>query len=227
MTSSRVPAPHRSLHSGIGAGSPPVIIACSHDASLQLIMPRYNELETFLGTQASIRLLTYHRHVHELQSLSVADLVVSWRDDDVPAEDQAGVIREEVQPVCSPGYLTAHEPILQGHPRHWGRLRLLELSPNLGWATWDDWFARAGRPESAPPFESYDTYTQTLEAAAAGRGVALGWRHCIESYVDRGSLVLLHGDFVPFRGCYVARLTSNGRRHPLARRCLKFFQSFA
>ena len=33
--------------------------------------------------------------------------------------------------------------------------------------------------------EDYDTYTQILEAASAGRGIALGWRYCIEPHLER------------------------------------------
>ena len=208
---------------------PGVVIACSHDASHLLVMPRFGELETLLGAHAHIRLLTYQRHAHELRPYGTPDVVLSWQAGSGSPEDQAVVITEAVQPICSPAYLTAHEPILRGPAAGWGRLALLDLElPNMGWATWDDWFAVAGgSPERAPRREDYDTYTQVLEAAAAGRGVALGWKHCIEGYLERGALVALHGEFVPFGGYYVARLTPRGARNPLGPSCLRFFQNFA
>ena len=62
-----------------------------------------------------------------------------------------------------------------------------------------------------------------LEAAAGGNGIALGWRYFIERSVDAGALVALGDGFVEFdRACY-AVLTEMGRRKPLARRCLAFF----
>ena len=104
---------------------------------------------------------------------------------------------------------------------------LLHLKrPNMGWITWQNWFAAVGQPQNPPRVKDYDTHTQILEAAAAGRGIALGWKHCIESYLDRGALSPLHGEFVPFGGCCVAALTAKGRHNPLARRCPVFFEHF-
>ena len=205
-----------------------VVIACSHDGSRLIVMPRFGELEAMLGADARIRLLTYQRHAHELQPFGAADVVLSWQDGSGSGDDEVVVIREEVQPICSPAYLSAHEAVLRGPGAGWGGLTLLDLKrPNTGWATWDDWFAGAGRPERAPRLEDYDSYSLILDAAAGGRGVALGWKHCIEDYLERGVLVPVHGEFVPFGGCYVARLTSRGRRNALGSKCLRFFENFA
>ena len=205
-----------------------VVIACSHDGSRLIVMPRIGELEAVLGGDARIRLLTYQRHAHELRPFGTADVVLGWQYGRGSGEGDVVVIREEVQPICSPVYLAAHEGVVRGPEAEWGGLTLLDLKrPNTGWATWDDWFAGAGRPERAPRMEDYDTYSQILDAAAAGRGLALGWKHCIEEYVERGALVAVHGEFVPFGGCYVARLTSRGRRNALGLKCLRFFENFA
>ena len=207
---------------------PSVVIACSHDASHMLIMPRFPQLETLLGKGARIRVLTYQRHIHELQGVDAADIVLSWHGSDASPRDRVLVMREEVQPLCSPGYLAAHASIAEGPASGWGEATLLDLKrPNMGWATWQDWFAIAGQPQSPPHIEDYDTYTQILEAASADRGIALGWKHCIESYLEHGALVPLHGGFVPFGGGYAAALTSKGQRNPLARRCLEFLEHLA
>ena len=205
-----------------------VVIACSHDTSHLVLMPRFGELEAMLGVDARVRLLTYQRHVHELRPFGTPDVVLSWRESSGSEADQALVFREEMQPVCSPAYLAAHEEVLRGPGTGWGGLTLLDLiRPNMGWATWDDWFAGTGHPACAPRREDYDTYTQILEAAAAGRGVALGWKHLIEGYLERGDLVPVHGEFVPFGGCYIARLTSKGQRNALGSKCLRFFETFS
>ena len=209
------------------AGDPSVVIACSHDASHLLIMPRYPDIESLLGAQARIRVLTYQRHIHELPPVDVPDIVLSWQASDASTEDRVLVLKEEVRPVCSPAFLHAHAPIAQGNSTGWGDLTLLDLKrPNMGWATWRDWFATAGQPETPPHTEDYDTYTQVLKAAAAGRGIALGWKHCIEAYLDRGALVALHDRFVPFGGSCVAALTAKGQGNPLAHRCMEFFAHF-
>ena len=62
-----------------------------------------------------------------------------------------------------------------------------------------------------------------LEAAAAGRGLALGWRYFIERQLKAGALVALGDGFVEFDKLYFGVLTEKGRRKPLARKCLAFF----
>ena len=94
--------------------------------------------------------------------------------------------------------------------------------PNEGWATWEDWFAAAGRPDGTPRRTGHDTYTLVLEAAAAGHGIALGLRHFVDRLVETGALVALGDRFVEFDSLHGV-LTEKGRRKPLARRCLAFF----
>ena len=62
-----------------------------------------------------------------------------------------------------------------------------------------------------------------LEAAAAGRGLVLGWRHLVGRYVENGSLVALGDGCVETARCFTAALTPEGRQRPLARACLGFF----
>ena len=58
---------------------------------------------------------------------------------------------------------------------------------------------------------------QAFEAAAAGKGIALGWQGLIERHLENGVLAPLVTDYVSFdRGIY-AILTARGRGHPLAR----------
>ena len=212
-----------------------VVIACSHDASHLMMMPRYDALQEVLGPDVHIRLVTYLRHIEELAPVPMADIVLNWRRSDAVREDRVRVmedqvlfIKEEAQPVCSPDYAAAHADTLQGPATGWGGLTLLDLKrPNLGWASWQDWFDMAGQPEPAPRSEGFDTYTLVLEAAAGGRGVALGWRYSIEAQLDAGTLVALNGGFVEFPGRCFAALTRKGRQNPFARRCLSFFEHFA
>ena len=96
------------------------------------------------------------------------------------------------------------------------------IPANRGWASWDDWFAIAGRPERAPRTVGFDSYTYVLEAAIAGQGVALGWRGFFERYLDTGALVELADGFVEFGNRYCAVLTAKGRANPHARRCVEW-----
>lgn len=198
-----------------------VVIGCSLDTSQLVIMPRYDALQAALGQTVPIRLLTYHRRVEELASVGTADIVLSWQAPEAAAEDRVLMLEEQLRPICAPAYAAAHPEAVAGPIRDWGQLTLLNLKlPNLGWATWQDWFALVGFPESTPRYEDYDSYTQLLQAAAAGRGVAPGWRYWFDSYLAAGTLVPLGDGYLKFPGRLLAWLTPQGRKNPLARKCL-------
>ena len=202
-----------------------VVIACSHEASHSLIMRRYGTLRRALGEDVRIRILTHHHHVRSLPVDPTADIYVAWEAADGAPEDRVVAFREAVRPVCSPGYAAQHAETLAGPVAGWGGLTCLDLvRPNEGWATWEEWFAASGEAAGTLRRVGFDSYTYVLEAAAAGTGIALGWRHFIGRFLESGTLVALGDRFVEFDRAYYAVLTEKGRRKPLARRCLPFFE---
>ena len=207
------------------ASAQQVVIACPHGVSHFLIMPRYAALRRVLGEDVRVRVLTYHHYVQNLPPDPAADVRLTWDAAAAAPEDRVVVFKEAARPVCSPAYAAEHAETLAGPVAGWSALTLLDLlRPNEGWATWEDWFAVAGRPAGAPRRLDLDSYVYVLEAAAAGTGVALGWRHYIERFLEAGTLVALSDGFVEFDNAYYGVLTEKGRRKPLARRCLDFFQ---
>ena len=201
-----------------------VVIACSHEASHLFIMPRYDALRQVLGEDIRIRILTYHHYIQSLPADPSADILLTWDAAGVAPEDRALAYGEAVRPICSPAYAATHAQTLDGPVAGWSGLTFLDLlRPNEGWASWEDWFAVAGRPDATPRRLGFDSYTYVLEAAAAGHGIALGWRGFIERSLEAGTLVTLGDGFVEFDSAYYGVLTEKGRRKPLARRCLAFF----
>ena len=202
-----------------------VVIACSHEASHFLVMPRYADLRRALGEDVGIHVLTYLHDARSLPADPAADIRLTWDPADTAPEDRVVTLRDAVRPVCSPAYAAAHAQTLAGPVASWDGLTLLDLlRPNEGWASWEDWFARAGQPDRPPRRRGLDNYVFVLEAAAAGHGIALGWRHVIDRFLEAGTLVALGDGFVNFDRAYYGVLTERGRRKPLARRCLAFFQ---
>ena len=105
-------------------------------------------------------------------------------------------MREAAQPVCSPWYAEAHRDTLAGPVTGWGELTFLfTFERTEHCADWDDWFAIAGRPGPEPVIERYEYDANVLEAAAVGRGIALGWRGYVERLIAAGTLV------TPTDGC--------------------------
>ena len=200
-----------------------VVIACSHEASHFLLLPQYGALRAALGEQVGIRILTYHYERQNLPREPAADVVLGW-EATFGAEDRVVIHGEAVRPLCAPGYAATHANILNGPVSGWAGLTFLDLTrPNEGWASWDDWFAAAGRPARTPRTIGLDQYAYVLEAAAAGHGIMLGWRHFIERHLDTGTLVELADRFVEFDNHYCGVLTEKGRRNPVAQQCLEFF----
>ena len=201
-----------------------VVIACSYEASQSLIMRRYGALRRELGEHVVIRLLTHRQYFQRPPQGPAADVLLTWNAEAAAAEDRVALFKEAVRPVCSPAYAAEHAQILAGPVAGWSGLTLLDsLWPNEGWATWEDWFAVAGHPAGTPHRLGLDTTNYVLEAAAAGTGIALGWRHFVERFLDSGRLVPLGDGFVEFDRTYYGVLTEKGRRKPLARKCLAFF----
>ena len=146
-----------------------VVIACSHDTSHFWVLPRYQSLREALGEQVSIRILTYHYDMQNLPPGPAADVVMEW-EAKLGAQDRVVILQEAVRPLCSPGYAASHAEVLSVPVSGWSSLTFLDLTrPDKGWASWEDWFGAAGRPERAPRYLGFDSYGYALEAAAGHR----------------------------------------------------------
>jgi len=205
-----------------------VTIACSDEVSHLYLMPRYRALKEALGEHVRVRILVYSHSVSALPAQPPADLVLAWDAGFSTPQHCVLVAREALMPFCSPGYAADHAETLSRPVEEWGGLTFLAFAPpGGGRASWRPWFAVSGRPASKPQYEEFDTYTYALDAAVAGRGLVLGWRHLIGQHVKTGALVAMADDFVETRRRFNAVLTATGRHRPLARACLGFFDEAA
>ena len=208
-----------------------VVIACGGATSELFLRPRLGDVQRGLGETAVIRLLhceNSHLERPNVMETDRIDLVASYHDvDGVPAGEVV-VFPEAIAPVCSPGFAEAHADTLRRPVAQWGALPFLNFAwPSLGWATWDDWFEAAGRPDPPPRYRNFDDYVYMIDAAVAGQGLALGWRNFVGRFVGIGSLVAVPEGFVGFGRPLAVRLTGYGRQRPIARRCLDAFASLA
>lgn len=203
-----------------------VIVACAHATSHLFVMPRFEALRQALGENVCLRILTLDYDMLDRLSADEVDLVIAYDEAADAADDQVVVFNEAVMPVCSPDFAAAHAEVLAAPVAEWGTLPFLRVArPPRGWVTWHDWFEAAGYPSPRPVYTGIEDYVYLLEAAAAGRGLALGWRHFIDRYIDAGTLVAVGDGFVEFdRNCF-AKLTARGRQRPMARRCLDIFST--
>jgi putative choline sulfate-utilization transcription factor len=109
---------------------------------------------------------------------------------------------EEVFPVCSPGYLDQHPELADLATLAQQTLLHLDVDYHA-WTDWATWFRELGA--TPPPRRrglQFNTYTILIQAATAGQGVALGWRHMVDDFLAQGSLVRpIEASYRP-RGAY-------------------------
>jgi len=103
--------------------------------------------------------------------------------------ESALIAAEELVPVASPRYAEARSPITTLDDL--ARRRLIHLEePYRPRPTWKDWFAAMDRPfrDSGEGLRLND-YALVIQAAMAGEGIAMGWRHVVDTPLEQNLLV--------------------------------------
>lgn len=127
-----------------------------------------------------------------VQLAHTVDLVVSLGEAAQTGMVADHLFTEEVFPVCSPGYLTAH-PDLSGAGDLAGQNLIHLRHDHWHDLIWDpiDWtvLGRAFGVELGSTGISFDNFELMLSAAVGGLGVAVGWRHLVADAMAEGHLV--------------------------------------
>lgn len=101
------------------------------------------------------------------------------------------LFREQVHPVCSPGFLNEHPELRR--PKDVLHQTLLHLDVEQSASDpvdWPRWLASQGViGQPTLPGLRFNSYPMVLQAAEAGRGVALGWSYIVDPLVASGRLV--------------------------------------
>ncbi len=200
-------------------------IACSHEVSHLILMPRYNALKQALGDNSHIRILTCEYGAIPDMIAEGADIVFEYHDKR-PLAPCAGILKEEIVPAASPDFLAEYGEMLNSSPDQWnGIVRLSLTKENSGWATWEDWFQsqEAGIPKA--PEQMFDNYVYALEAATRGEGVVLAWRGFADPYLKAGQLNAIRPHWTGFDTRLYAVQTPNAMSKKLARKCINFFST--
>ncbi len=207
---------------GTTADKDQVTIACTHSTSHLFVMPRFEALQAATGPDIDVRIMTTEYEQHALLSDDDMDIRFVFGDGKGAASGMQKIFGEAVTPVCSPEFLERHRDQLLGPVTGWAGLPLLDISKrNLGWATWSGVAAAVGMTEPKPgDIRSFTNYVYLLEAAASGKGVALGWAGLVERYIETGALTVVPS-FVhrTDRGLFAA-LTRRENKHDLCKKVL-------
>lgn len=167
-----------------------ITIACSYDVAYLWLMPRFGVLRSE-EPEREIRLITATDY-RAFEDPSIDISIRFGHVTDWPDTTAVKLFDEEVFPVCSPAFLKAHPGLRDGDPKRFARLPLLHLEhkDTLRGVRWRHWFQHAGLP--VPPAveeRTFPNYAGSLFEAISGGGVALGWKHLLGDFMERGLLV--------------------------------------
>ena len=186
---------------GSGDDGPELVLATTAAFSRFRLLPR---LALLRQRQPHLKLrLTTQMFTAELRH-SELDVAVrfgngKWRDGSATL-----LFGEEVFPVCSPGWLKANQA-----PQSLAELEKAPLiesdSTSEGWMGWETWFQGAGVQKPKLRFAlRCSLYTDAVEAALHGEGVALGWGRLLEDLLKSGVLLRLTSASVKVSDAYYA-----------------------
>ncbi|AUB73287.1 LysR family transcriptional regulator [Pseudomonas sp. Lz4W] len=127
------------------------------------------------------------------------------------------LFNEEVFPVCSPHLLAGQTLPLSA--RALGDFPLLQLRGEHA-RHWFDWYrlfdALKLGPPPAPGQLRFDNYTLLIQAAIAGQGMAIGWKHLVDNLLEQGVLCRPFAESAQSASGYYAVMPQRKRRNRLA-----------
>ncbi|WP_217477703.1 choline sulfate utilization transcriptional regulator [Stutzerimonas stutzeri] len=177
------------------------------------LMPR---LERFhqRHPEVDVSLVTSERGLGVLPSET--DVAIVFGDGRSKHGETHLLFHEEVYPVCSPSLLRGQTTPLA--PAALARLPLLHLRPESRsrWLDWGSLFRALGITEApSSGMLRFDNYTLLIQAAIAGQGVAIGWRHLVDELLAQGLLCRVCSESVQTRFGYHVVLPERKRRQRL------------
>ncbi|ARM92479.1 LysR family transcriptional regulator protein (plasmid) [Rhizobium sp. CIAT894] len=90
-----------------------------------------------------------------------------------------------ISPVCSPDYLRRRGDGPLGSSDEFIETDVVDRS----WYNWSQWVALTGSSIEVKPSLRFNHYTESIAAARAGQGIALGWRMLVGTFLEDGTLV--------------------------------------
>lgn len=162
------------------------------------LMPRLHRFHQRYP-QVDVSLVTSERS-HAMLGPNV-DVAVLFGDGRFRQGESHWLFNEEVFPVCSPRLLSDRTlPLGCDALLEWPLLHLRGES-SCQWFDWSGLFRALHIPSAPAPGQlRFDNYTLLIQAAIAGQGVAIGWRHLVDALLEQQLLCR------PFEGAATSAL---------------------
>lgn len=162
------------------------------------LMPRLHRFHQRYP-QVDVSLVTSERS-HAMLGPNI-DVAVLFGDGRFRQGESHWLFNEEVFPVCSPRLLDDQTlPLGSDALLEWPLLHLRGES-SCQWFDWSGLFRALHIPSAPAPGQlRFDNYTLLIQAAIAGQGVAIGWRHLVDALLEQQLLCR------PFEGAATSAL---------------------
>lgn len=162
------------------------------------LMPRLHRFHQRYP-QVDVSLVTSERS-HAMLGPNI-DVAVLFGDGRFRQGESHWLFNEEVFPVCSPRLLDDRTlPLGCDALLEWPLLHLRGES-SCQWFDWSGLFRALHIPSAPAPGQlRFDNYTLLIQAAIAGQGVAIGWRHLVDALLEQQLLCR------PFEGAATSAL---------------------
>lgn len=173
------------------------------------LMPRLQRFHQ-LYPEVDVSLVTSERDMASLPA--EIDVAISFGDGRLKNGQVHLLFEEEAFPVCSPHLLNGQNASAN---ELLARLPLLHLRPEnrSRWFDWNGLFRALGIAETPIPGSlRFDNYTLLIQAAIAGQGVAIGWRHLVDELLAQGLLRRIDGRTATSEFGYYVVLPERKRR---------------
>lgn len=163
-----------------------LVLACTAAFSQLRILPRLSALR---ASQPALQLRLITHPLNAEVSRQDVDIVIRFGNGKWDDGTVIFLFDEQVFPVCSPSWLNTRMP--PASVEDFLHIDLIDSDTTLeGWMTWNSWFKELG--ESRPKLNyslRCSSYTDTVQAALKGYGMALGWNRLVGPMLQSGELV--------------------------------------
>jgi putative choline sulfate-utilization transcription factor len=150
------------------------------------LMPRLHRFHQAYP-QVDVSLVTSERS-HAMLRPDI-DVAILFGDGRFKQGESHWLFGEQVFPVCSPRLLQQRSAPLPASALLELPLLHLRGENSSHWFNWSGLFHELRLPTAPAPGQlRFDNYTLLIQAAIAGQGVAIGWRHLVDALLEQGLL---------------------------------------
>lgn len=181
-----------------------IVLSAPPGFAVNWLFPRLDE---FRSLQGGSDIVLISEAQQRALSRDNAEIVIEYQPSNYRSPDTRHLVGEDMFPVCSPEYLRVAPTLeapedLQNHSLIYDFTRTVDqIAPN-----WPAWFAQAGVADLEPQqIHRYGQADMVVQAAVAGKGIALGRTALVADDIAAGKLVIPFGPIVPSRFAYFLR----------------------